>query len=53
MTDAPADPFVAPVVALDLGPLAVPVRRSLTGVVAVEGAAHGDGQRTEVDTIRV
>jgi hypothetical protein len=31
MTDAPADPFVAPVVALDLGPLAVPVRRSLNG----------------------
>ncbi|MGW4929479.1 amidohydrolase family protein [Agromyces sp. NPDC004153] len=31
MTDAPADPFVAPVIALDLGPLAVPVRRSLNG----------------------
>ena len=31
MTDAPADPFTAPVIALDLGPLAVPVRRSLNG----------------------
>jgi len=31
MSDLPADPFTAPVATIDLGPLAVPVRRSLNG----------------------